>query len=76
VIASLNGLSDVLRDARFAMRSWTRQRSFTLTVLATLFVCLGGNTVIFSIVRSVALIATWLPARRAAGLNPAAALSD
>lgn len=45
----------VLRDARFAMRSWTRERSFTLTVLATLVVCLGGNTVIFSIVRSVLL---------------------
>jgi hypothetical protein len=37
------------------MRSWRRERSFTLTVLATLFVCLGGNTVIFSIVRSVLL---------------------
>jgi len=49
------GLSDALRDARFAIRTWTRQRSFTLTVLATLVVCLGGNTVIFSIVRSVLL---------------------
>ena len=49
------GVSDVLRDARFAMRSWKRERSFTLTVLATLVVCLGGNTVIFSIVRSVLL---------------------
>ena len=37
------------------MRSWTRERGFTLTVLATLVVCLGGNTVIFSIVRSVLL---------------------
>jgi hypothetical protein len=50
-----SGLSDMLRDARFAMRSWARERSFTLTVLATLLVCLGGNTVIFSIVRSVLL---------------------
>jgi predicted permease len=50
-----SGLSDVLRDARFAMRTWTRQRAFTITVLATLIVCLGGNTVIFSIVRSVLL---------------------
>jgi putative ABC transport system permease protein len=48
-------VSDVLRDARVAMRSWKRERSFTLTVLATLVVCLGGNTVIFSIVRSVLL---------------------
>src|SRR5262249_30563992 len=47
--------SDVLRDARVAMRSWTRERSFTLTVMATLVVCLGGNTVIFSVVRSVVL---------------------
>jgi predicted permease len=45
----------VLRDARFAVRCWTRERSFTLTVLATLVVCLGGNTVIFGIVRSVLL---------------------
>jgi hypothetical protein len=45
----------ILRDARFAMRSWTRERSFTLTVVATLVVCLGGNTVIFGIVRSVLL---------------------
>jgi predicted permease len=49
------GVSDLLRDARFATRSWTRERSFTLTVLATLVVCLGGNTAIFSIVRSVLL---------------------
>src|SRR5215468_6797789 len=48
-------MSDLLRDVRFAMRTWTRERSFTLTVLATLVVCLSGNTVIFSIVRSVLL---------------------
>jgi len=48
-------VGDVFRDARFALRTWTRERSFTLTVLATLVVCLGGNTVIFGIVRSVLL---------------------
>ncbi len=53
--ALLGGLSDALRDARFAARSWTRERSVTLTVLATLVVCLGGNTVIFSLVRTVLL---------------------
>ena len=52
---SYGWLSDLLRDARHALRSWTRERSFTLTVLATLVVCLGGNTVIFSLVRSVLL---------------------
>jgi putative ABC transport system permease protein len=51
----LDHWSDVVRDARVAMRSWTRERGFTLTVLATLVICLGGNTVIFSIVRSVLL---------------------
>src|SRR3982751_2458869 len=49
------GVSDLFRDTRFATRNWIRERSFTLTVLATLVVCLGGNTVIFSIVRSVLL---------------------
>src|SRR5689334_10833596 len=53
--ALVSGMSDLLRDARFAMRSWMRQRSLTLTVLATLVVCLGGNTVIFSVVRTVLL---------------------
>src|SRR5919202_1068977 len=48
-------MADALRDVRFAIRSWGRERSFTLTVLATIVVCLGGNTVIFSIVRSVLL---------------------
>ena len=51
----LDHWSDVVRDARVAMRSWSRERGFTLTVLATLVICLGGNTVIFSIVRSVLL---------------------
>src|SRR5213593_1527443 len=37
------GASDLLRDAHVAVRSWTHERSFTLTVLATLVVCLGGN---------------------------------
>jgi predicted permease len=50
-----DGAGEVFRDARFATRSWARERSFTLTVLATLLVCIGGNTVIFSIVRSVLL---------------------
>jgi hypothetical protein len=27
----VSGLSDTLRDARFAIRSWTRERSFTFT---------------------------------------------
>jgi predicted permease len=52
---SYGWLSDALRDARYAVRSWSRARSFTLTVLTTLVVCLGGNTVIFSLVRSVLL---------------------
>jgi predicted permease len=53
--AIIEQTGDLLRDARMSMRNWSRERSFTLTALATLIVCLGGNTVIFSIVRSVLL---------------------
>jgi len=48
-------LADVARDARVAIRSLSRDRTFTATALLTLIVCLGANTAIFSIVRSVVL---------------------
>ena len=47
--------SDVLRDVRVAMRSCARERSFTLTVLATLGRLRRRNTVTFSVVGSVLL---------------------
>ena len=48
-------LSSLGQDARFAARVLIKDRSFTITALLTLAICIGANTAIFSIVRSVVL---------------------
>jgi predicted permease len=45
----------MLSDLRFAIRLLLKDRSFSLTALLTLAICIGANTAIFSIVRSVVL---------------------
>jgi predicted permease len=45
----------MLQDLRFALRLLAKDRTFTLTALLTLAVCLGANTAIFGVVRSVLL---------------------
>jgi predicted permease len=42
-----------LQDLRYAVRLLAKDRSFTITALVTLAVCIAANTVIFGIVRSV-----------------------
>ncbi len=42
-------------DLRFAFRLLIKDRSFTVMVLLTLAICIGANTAMFSIVRSVVL---------------------
>jgi predicted permease len=48
-------MSDFFQDVRFALRLLARDRSFTITALLTLAICIGANTAMFSVVRSVLL---------------------
>ena len=45
----------MLNDLRFGARLLIKDRSFALTTLLTLAVCIGANAAIFSVVRSVLL---------------------
>ena len=45
----------LIQDLRFALRLFRKDRAFALTTILTLALCIGANTAIFTIVRSVLL---------------------
>ncbi len=48
-------MESLLRDVSYSTRSLLNDKSFTLTVVLTLAVCIGANTAIFAVVNSVVL---------------------
>ncbi len=52
-------LDEIRGDTRYALRTFVRNRTFTLTAVATLALGIGANTAIFSLMD--ALMLRWLP---------------
>ena len=48
-------MDELLQDVRFAFRLLWKDKAFTITAIATLAVCIGANTTIFSVIDSVIL---------------------
>ncbi len=48
-------MGTVLQDVKFAIRLLVKDRSFTITALLTLTICLAANTAMFSLVRTMLL---------------------
>lgn len=48
-------MTQIIQDAKFALRALAKDRSFTATVLLTLAICIGANAAIFAVVQSVIL---------------------
>lgn len=51
----------VRRDAAFALRTFARDRTFTLAAVVTLALCLAANVVVFTLVHAVLLDAVGVP---------------
>jgi hypothetical protein len=74
--------SGLPRDVRFAARMLAQNKEFTATILLTLALCIGANTVIYptayisvsALLLVVALLASYPPARRAARIDPIIAI--
>ena len=52
-------IDEALGDARYALRTFARNRTFTATAIVTLALGIGANTAIFSLMD--ALMLRWLP---------------
>ena len=48
-------MGTILHDLRYALRSLTRERSFTIVAILTLAIALGATSAIFTVVNAILL---------------------
>jgi hypothetical protein len=60
----------MLNDLRYALRLLLKDRSFTITAVLALIVCIAANTAMFSIVRSVLMKPLPFPESEGIVLSP------
>lgn len=44
-------MESLVQDTKYAVRLLWKSKAFTLTVIATLAICISANTVVFSVIR-------------------------
>ncbi len=67
-------MSKVLAELRQTVRTLRRSPGFAAVAIVSLGLSLGATTAVFSMINAVAVLATYVPARRAARVEPVRAL--